>query len=110
MNGTITALQIARCAWIDIRARCHLSSAGMQADADYERMGLLNDLRRALGRTLREAAVPRLEAALVHYPFRSAARDPAAAILAQPLPVDLDRSIAEVKDLAVSLCPELHHL
>ena len=93
-----------------MRTVWHLSSAGMQADADYERMGALNDLRRALGRTLREAAVPRLEAALVQYPFRSAARDPAAAILAQPLPMDLDRSIAEVKDLAVSPCRELHLL
>ena len=70
-------------------------------------MGALNDARRRLGRVLREAAAPRLEAALVQYPFRSTARDPAAALLAQPLPVDLDRSVAEVKDLAVSLCPEL---
>ncbi len=79
----------------------------MQADADYERMDALNDARRRLGRVLRETAAPRLEAALVQYPFRSAARDPAAAILVQPLPVDLDRSVAEVKDLAVSLCPDL---
>ena len=82
----------------------------MQADADYERMDALNGARRRLGRTLREAAAPRLEATLVQYPFRSAARDPAAAILAQPLPVDLDRSVAEVKDLAVNLYPDLHPL
>ena len=82
----------------------------MQADADYERMDALNDARRRLGQVLREAAAPRLEAALVQYTFRSAARDPTAAILAQPLPVDLDRSIAEVKDLAVSLCSDSQSL
>ena len=40
-------------------------------------------------------------------PYRSAARDPSAAILAQPLAVDADRSIADVKELAVSATPLL---
>ena len=68
-------------------------------------MDMLNDMRRKLGQKLQEVAVPRLEAALVQYPYRSAARDPSAAILAQPLALDLDRTIADVKELAVSAAP-----
>ncbi len=63
---------------------------------------MLNDMRRKLGRKLQQVAAPRLESALVQYPYRSAARDPSAAILAQPLALDADRSIADVKELAVS--------
>ena len=66
-------------------------------------LDMMNEARRDLGRKLQRAAAPRLEAALVQYPFRgAAARDPSAAILAQPLLLDQDRSIAEIKDLAVS--------
>ncbi len=68
---------------------------------------MLNDMRRKLGQKLQQLAVPRLESALVQYPYRSAARDPSAAILAQPLAVDADRSIADVKELAVSATPLL---
>ena len=69
---------------------------------DYDVMDMLNEMRRKLGQKLQQVAAPRLEAALVQYPFRKAARDPSAAILAQPLLADLDRSIADIKDLAVS--------
>ena len=69
---------------------------------DYDVMDMLNGMRRQLGQQLRQVAAPRLEAALVQYPFRSAARDPSMAILAQPLALDPDRSIADIKELAVS--------
>lgn len=70
---------------------------------DYDMLDMMNETRRDLGRKLQRAAAARLEAALVQYPFRGAAsRDPSAAILAQPLLLDQDRSIAEIKDLAVS--------
>ena len=69
---------------------------------EYDAKDMLNDMRRKLGQKLQQVAVPRLEAALIQYPYRSAARDPSAAILAQPLALDADRTIADVKELAVS--------
>ena len=79
----------------------------MQADADYERMDALNDARRRLGAgAARDRRPAPGSPPWCSTPSAALPGTPAAAILVQPLPVDLDRSVAEVKDLAVSLCPD----
>jgi hypothetical protein len=79
----------------------------LQADMDnYDMLDMMNEARRELGQRLQRTAAAHLEAALVQYPFRGAASwGPSPAILAQPLLLDQDRSIAEIKDLAVSPTP-----
>jgi hypothetical protein len=63
----------------------------------------LLDCQRRAGKLLRDRAVPPLETALLaQYPYRSAAPDGGARMLLQPLPEQQERSILEVKPLAVS--------
>lgn len=69
----------------------------------------LLDCRRRLGKLLREQLVPSLETALLaQYPYRSAQPDVSARILLQPLPEQQQRSILEVKPLAVSFPARVH--
>jgi hypothetical protein len=65
----------------------------------------LLECQKRLGRLLKERVVPSLEAVvLAQYPYRAAHPDIGTRVLLQPLPEQQERSMLEVKPLAVRPC------